>query len=288
MDLSLQSPAMSETVPFILHTGATPLHGLVDLPDVPGERPTVVICHGFKGFMEWGFFPYLANLLAERGFVAVRFNLSGTGMRPGDELVTDPAAFRENTYSRELADLLAVLEATGETIAPRRVDRGRLGLFGHSRGGGAALLASARPPWRERVRALVTWAAISDVDRFTAEQKEEWRRHGELPAVSSRTGQRLALGLGLLADVEERRAELDLLAAAGTRRAPWLIVHGADDESVPADESRRLAERAAGEKELLVVPGASHTFGSRHPFAGPTPQLVQALNATQRWYRSHL
>ena len=279
---------MSQTVPFILHTGATPLHGLVDLPDAPGERPTVVICHGFKGFMEWGFFPYLAHLLAERGFVAVRFNLSGTGMRPGDELVTDPEAFRENTYSRELADLLAVLEATGETIAPGRVDRGRLGLFGHSRGGGGALLASARPPWRERVRALVTWAAISDVDRFTAEQKEEWRRHGELPAVNSRTGQRLALGLGLLTDVEERRAELDLLAAAGTRRAPWLIVHGADDESVPADEGRRLAERAAGEKELLVIPGASHTFGSRHPFAGPTPQLVQALNATQRWYRSHL
>ena len=279
---------MSETLPFVLETGATSLHGLVDLPDAPGKRPTVVICHGFKGFMEWGFFPYLAHLLAERGFVAVRFNLSGTGMRPGDELVTDPEAFRENTYSRELADLLAVLEATGETIAPGRVDRGRLGLFGHSRGGGGALLASALPPWRESVRALVTWAAISDVDRFTPEQKEEWRRQGELPAVNSRTGQRLALGLGLLADVEERRAELDLLAAAGTRRAPWLIVHGAEDESVPVAEAHRLAERAAGEKELLVVPGASHTFGSRHPFAGPTPQLTAALNATQRWYRSHL
>jgi pimeloyl-ACP methyl ester carboxylesterase len=279
---------MSETASFILQTGSTPLHGLVDLPDAPGERPTVVICHGFKGFMEWGFFPYLAHLLAERGFVAVRFNLSGTGMRPGDDLVTDPEAFRDNTYSRELADLLAILEATGETIAPGRVDRRRLGLFGHSRGGGGALLASALSPWRESVRALVTWAAISDVDRFTPEQKEEWRRQGELPAVNARTGQRLALGLGLLADVEERRAELDLLAAAGTRRAPWLIVHGSEDESVPIAEAHRLAERAAGEKELLVVPGASHTFGSRHPFAGPTPQLTAALNATQRWYRLHL
>ncbi|HKI05051.1 MAG TPA: alpha/beta fold hydrolase [Thermoanaerobaculia bacterium] len=279
---------MSETVPFQLDTGNTSLHGLVDLPDAPGERPAVVICHGFKGFMEWGFFPYLAHLLAERGFVAVRFNLSGTGMQPGDELVTDTGAFRANTYSRELADLLAVLEATGETIAPGRVDRRRLGLFGHSRGGGAALLAASRSPWLERVRALVTWASISDVDRFTPEQKAEWRRQGELPAVNARTGQRLALGLGLLADVEERRAELDLLAAAAARRAPWLIVHGAEDESVPVAEAHRLAERAAGDKELLVIPGANHTFGSRHPFAGPTPQLVQALNAAQRWYRSHL
>ena len=279
---------MSETVPFTLHTGPTLLHGLADLPDAPGERPTVVICHGFKGFMEWGFFPYLATLLAERGFVAVRFNLSGTGMRPGDELVTDTDAFRDNTFTRELADLLAVLEATGETIAPGRVDRGRIGLFGHSRGGGDAVLAAARPPWQERLCALVTWASISTVDRFSREQKDDWRRQGEMPATNTRTGQRLTLGLGLLDEMERQPPELDILAAAGTRRAPWLIVHGADDESVPVSEGHRLAERAAGEKELLLVPGANHTFGSRHPFAGPTPQLVQALNATQRWFRAHL
>ena len=75
---------MSETVPFTLDTGSSLLHGLADLPDLPGERPAVVICHGFKGFMEWGFFPHLATLLAERGYVAIRFNLSSTGMLPGD------------------------------------------------------------------------------------------------------------------------------------------------------------------------------------------------------------
>lgn len=280
---------MTATTPFTLEapSGVT-LHGLVDLPEAPGERPTVVICHGFKGFMEWGFFPHLATLLAERGFAVVRFNVSGTGMRPGDELVTDLQAFRENTCSRELGELLAVLAATGETIAPGRVDRDRLGLFGHSRGGANALLASARSPWRERVKALVTWAAIADVDRFTPEQKEDWRRQGELPVVNARTGQRLALGPGMLADIEGRRAGLDLLAAAAERRAPWLLVHGTDDESVPMAEAHRLAERAAGDTELVLVPGASHTFGSRHPFAGPTPHLVQALNATQRWFRRRL
>ena len=279
---------MSATVPFTLQSPSALLHGLADLPDEPGERPAVVICHGFKGFMEWGFFPALAALLAERGYVAVRFNLSGTGMRPGDELVTDPDAFRANTYSRELAELLAVLDATGESIAPGRVNRDRIGLLGHSRGGGDALLAAASPAWRDRLRALVTWAAIADVDRFTPEQKEEWRRSGELPVTNARTGQRLALGAGLLADIEERAPELDLLAAAAARRAPWLLVHGAEDESVPVAEAHRLAEHATGRTELLAVPGASHTFGSRHPFAGPTPQLIQALNASQAWLREHL
>jgi uncharacterized protein len=281
---------MIKPTPFEIRTpqGRT-LQGFVDLPEgLPGERPTVVICHGFKGFMEWGFFPPVAELLASRGFAAIRFNFSGSGMRPGEERVSDLDAFREDTYSRELEDLLSVLAAAGTEIAPGRVDRGRLGLFGHSRGGAAALLAAARPEWRDRLKALVTWAAIADVDRFSAEQKQAWRRDGELPVTNARTGQRLALGLGLLADLEERRAELDLPAAAAARRAPWLIVHGEEDESVPAAEASRLAASAAGTHEELLVPGGSHTFGARHPFAGPTPQLIQAMNATQRWFRAHL
>jgi dienelactone hydrolase len=186
---------MSVLEPFRLsHPGGGVLHGLVDLPETPGQRPAVVICHGFKGFMDWGFFPALAALLAERGFVAVRFNLNGAGMKPGDDLVSDPRAFRDNTYSAELADLLRVLEATGVEIAPERIDRGRLGLFGHSRGGAAAVLAAAAEPWRERIRALVTWAAISRVDRYTPEEKRIWRQAGELPVVNSRTGQRSASG----------------------------------------------------------------------------------------------
>src|SRR5262245_24109795 len=274
---------MSAPVPFTLG----PLRGLINLPEEVGERPTVVICHGFKGFQEWGFFPYLAALLADRGFVVVRFNLSGAGMLPGDDLVTDPDAFQANTHGRELADLLAVLEATGRTLAPGRVDRDRLGLFGHSRGGGNAVLAAVREP----VRALVTWASLAGFDRYTPEQKEAWRRDGRLPVVNARTGQQLALGLGLLEELEAHRAELNIGDSAGRRRAPWLIIHGGGDESVPAAEGERLAHasrRAAAPAELLLIPEADHTFGSRHPFVCPTPWLIQALNATQVWFRRYL
>jgi uncharacterized protein len=287
---------MTSTTPFTLPTpsGAT-LDGLVDLPDPqqhPGPRPAVVVCHGFKGFMEWGFFPHLGTLLAERGIVAVRFNLSGSGMRPGEDRVGDPDAFRADTHSLEVEDLLAVLAATGTDIAAGRVDTARIGVFGHSRGGGNAILASAREPWRDRLRGLVTWASVATFDRYPPDQKEAWRRDGELPVVNARTGQQLALGLGLLEDLEAHSAELDLLAAAAHRRMPWLIVHGSRDESVPAVEGERLAslssQGTAPPAELLIIPEADHTFGSRHPFAGPSPWLTQALNATQRWFLRHL
>lgn len=204
---------VSEPVPFRLETPDSTLSGLIDLPAAPGERPAVVICHGFEGGPEWGFLPYLAALLAARGFVALRVE------------------------SCDPANLLAVLEAVGETVAPGRVDRRRLGLFGHGEGGGEAILAAGQAG----VRALVTWAAVADQD---------------------------------------------VLAAAADVRAPWLVVLGGEDETVPSEAGRRLAGQAGG--ELLVILGANHTFGSRHPFTGPTPQLIQAFNATQRWFRAHL
>lgn len=268
------------------------LHGFLDLPaaSYPAPWPVVVVCHGFKGFMEWGFFPHVARLLAERGFAAVRFNFSGAGMKPGEERVSDLAAFRDDTYSRELEELLAVLDALGEDgdLHDARFDLDRLGLFGHSRGGAVALLAAAHRDWADAVSALVTWAAIAYVDRFDDEQKSEWHRRGTSTVVNSRTGQELPLGLGLLEDVETNRLKLDLEAAAGRRTAPWLLVHGRDDESVPLAEGERLAAASSGEHELLVVEDAGHTFGAVHPFAGPTPQLTEALNATQAWFRDHL
>jgi len=263
---------MSIVEPFKLdRPGGGVLRGMVDLPEAPGRCPTVVICHGFKGFMEWGFFPAVAELLSQRGFVTVRFNLAGSGMQPGDELVSDPRAFSANTYSAEVTDLLRVLEATGHEIAEDRVDRGRLGLFGHSRGGGAAILAAASQPWRDRIRTLVTWAAISHVDRYTAEEKRVWRATGELPVVNTRTGQQLALGRGLLEDVERHSAgSLDILAAAGRVAAPWLIVHGGDDESVPAGEAAELAARAAGTHELLDPRRRTH-LRRQASLRGPDP-----------------
>jgi fermentation-respiration switch protein FrsA (DUF1100 family) len=252
----------------------------------------VVLCHGFKGFAEWGFFPPLAALLAERGLAAVRFNFADGGMRLGEDRVTDLEAFRRQTISGEVGDLLAVLAALPD-LAPGRLDTSRLALFGHSRGGAVALLGASRLeqsahglPDRlgaDRLQALVTWSAVSHFDRLSQDELRRWRETGTWTAVNARTGQQLPVGLELLRDVEEHRDELDPKAAAARRRTPWLIVHGEVDETVPVGEGEALAAAAAEPRELLRIAGADHTFGARHPFAGPNPQLIEAMNATQRW-----
>ncbi|MEM6793464.1 MAG: alpha/beta fold hydrolase [Acidobacteriota bacterium] len=268
------------------------IEGLIQRSGKPGRRPAVLVCHGFKGFMEWGFFPPLADLLADRGFTVVRFNYSGSGMRPGEDRVFDLEAFRGNTFSLELEETLLMLSAL-EGLDPEHIDPDRIALMGHSRGGGAAILAAADEAWRERLGALVTWSAVATFDRYGTGAREKWREDGALEIANARTGQSLQLGLELLEDVEKNGERLDLESAASRRRAPWLLVHGRRDETVPLEEAETLfaaaqRDRAADSLALEVVDEGSHTFGSRHPFAGPTREIIQAMNATQVWLRRHL
>ena len=283
---------MTQIQPFQLDSPSSfggVLHGFVHVPNLEkfaAPRPVVVICHGFKGFMEWGFFPPLADLLCERGFVTVRFNFSGSGMQPGDELVTDLDAFRKNTFSLELEETQRIL-ASLEQIAPSMVDTQRIGLLGHSRGGAAAILAAASEPWVDRIGALVTWAALCSFERY-AQYEEQWHKDGVIPTRNGRTGQELELGIELLEDLRGNETALDLAAASARIQAPWSIVHGTHDESVPFSEAHDLAGWATGTHEVVEIKDGSHTFGARHPFVGPTRELVRAMNATQIWFRRHL
>jgi hypothetical protein len=53
------------------------------------------------------------------------------------------------------------------------------------------------------------------------------------------------------------------------------VIAGDADQSVPPAESRTINDWIAGSR-LVVIPGADHVFGARHPFAGWTPALTQA------------
>jgi len=243
----------------------------------PGEaRPAVVICHGFKGFKDWGFFPTVAERLALAGFTAVTFNLSGSGVTPGSDVVDRLDRWFDQRLSDDLADLETVVGHCAAAGAPW------IGLVGHSRGGALTVLQAARDA---RVRALVTWSAVAGFLRYTPEELAEWRARGRRDVVNARTGQVLPMGLRGLDDLEAHSSgSLDVLAAAGRMAVPWLIAHGTADESVPEKEAD-LLQRASGSPrtERLRVLGAGHTFGARHPWAGSTPELDEVMARTARF-----
>lgn len=264
----------------IRRTGNLMIRGDIRYP--LGDEPSsaVVICHGFKGFREWGFFPPLARALARRGHAAITFDFTRNGV--GDDGVDFSALerFAENTHSGNLAEIHAVLDAVaGGKLLPLAPER--IGLFGHSRGGGKAVLATAADG---RVDALVTWAAIATVHRWPEETLARWQRGETITIENSRTGQQMPIAPSFGRDLERHPARLDIGAAAARIRVPWLIVHGDRDASVAPGDAHALFAAAGQQAELLLVEGGDHTFGARHPYDGPTPALRVAAQATADWF----
>ena len=249
---------------------------------VPGARASVVLVHGFKGFTRFAFFPYLADRLAAAGLTTVSFNASGSGVGPDMESFSDPAAFEENTYTRELHDLGIVL-GEGERrgwITQRR------GLFGHSRGGGIAILRAGRDV---HVHALVTWSAISTVKRWPTDVADAWRQRGWLDVENSRTKQVFRLRPAVLEEATQHGdGMLDVARAAEMLLCPWLIVHGDADETVLIGEGEALARAAGPNAELLRIAGGTHTFNVAHGMTTPSPQLREATDRTVRFFVDRL
>lgn len=247
-------------------------------------RPAVLVLHGYKGFKDWGMFPPLAERLARAGFTAVSFNLSGSGVDDSGEFVF-PERFGHATFTGDLGDIRLVVDALAGGGLDVAVP-GAIGFLGHSRGGGLGVLAAASDG---RIGALVTWAAISNVHRFAPEEVAAWRARGQMDVVNSRTGQVLPVFTDVLDDLAHHAENtLDIPAAAGRVTAPWLIVHGASDVTVPVAEAMTLRAGGRGRPELMVVPDAGHTFDTVHPWQGPTPAFTAASDASLAWFVRHL
>lgn len=266
-------------------TGADggPLRGDVRAVADGTPRPAVLICHGFKGFKDWGFFPYLADRLARGGVSAVSFNFSGSGVGPEGDRFTEPERFAHATFGNDLRDLDVVVKAVeGGTLPGLDAPPSGIGLFGHSRGGGVSVLYSADNPG---IRSLVTWSAIASGNRWGPETIRRWRRDGKLDITNQRTGEVLPLSTDVLDELDaDTEGRLDIAAAAKRVLVPWLIVHGEVDETVSIRDPQQLHHAGEERPELMIVRRGSHTFGARHPWAGTTPELDQAMDATVGWF----
>ncbi|UOR03783.1 alpha/beta fold hydrolase [Hymenobacter aerilatus] len=231
-------------------------------------KPVVIFVHGFKGFKDWGHFNALADYFARQGFVFIKLNLSHNGVVVGGSGdLEDMEAFGHNNFSLELDDLGALLDALhtpGTTpLPPAELDLTRLTLVGHSRGGGLVLLKAAEDT---RVTSVVGWAAINDIDqRWSPDLMQRWQADGVQYIDNARTGQRMPLYYQLAEDYQRNKARLDIPTLVRTLRQPLLLLHGDQDETLPVQMAHDLQAWQPRAK-LVVVPGANHVFGGRHPW----------------------
>jgi dienelactone hydrolase len=251
------------------------------------NAPVIVICHGLKGFKDWGFFPELASRLADDGYVAVTFNFSRNGIGADLYNITELEKFAANTYSHELKDLKHVIDAIekGE-ISKGLINPDKIGLIGHSRGGGIAILYAKND---DRIKSLVTWSAISTVERYSEKDIKEWGKKGFIEVQNKRTKEMLHINIDLLNDMKKNRAKLDILKAAKNLEIPTLIIHGEEDESVPVAEAHTIYNNLKTfSKDIEIIEGGTHTFGVRHPMEGVSKHFDLVVDLTENWFDNYL
>jgi dienelactone hydrolase len=271
---------MSSPDDSFLLTGAdgAKITGDLYLPDAE-QSPLVIVIPGFKGFKNWGCFPWLGRRLAEGGLAAAVINLSHNGVGDNWETFERLDLFERDTWSKRVFDMQQVLAAAfnGRLTDKAQPNPARLGLLGHSMGGGLALLMAAKDT---RVRSLVTWGGVNRADRLDqADVQRALMALGHVPIENARTGQVMRIGREFFDELRQHPEAFDIRAAAGAVSIPWLLVHGADDETVPLEEAHDLLDCAGENAKLLTIEDAGHTFGAAHPFKGATPELEQASDA---------
>jgi acetyl esterase/lipase len=197
-----------------------------------GPWPCVILLHGGFWRERWDrtLMTPLAIGLARAGFAAWNLEYRRVGQDGGG-------------WPGTLDDAVAGLDA----IADRpELDSDRVVAVGHSAGGHLALYLAGRADCRVRLSAVVALGGVVDL--------------GSANTLDLGGGAVAALLGGGPSDVPDRYRAADPAARLplGVRQ---LLVHGSEDDVVPASLAREYAARAraAGDEvELVDIPGADH------------------------------
>ena len=221
------------------------LSAVLETPEgAEGKLPLVIILHGFGSAKNRIHTMQTAETMREAGFATLRLDLFGHGESGGE--------FCRHTLYKWIGNTLAAINYM------RGLGYTELYLSGHSQGGLVAALAAGMEP--DRIAGLVL--------RAPAFLIPPGAREGSLLGYSfdpDRIPDSIPVIKGLELDGNYIRVAQTIHAeeAADRYKGPVLILHGDEDDTVPPEDSRRMAQRYQ-RCELAVMAGETHHF-DRHP-----------------------
>jgi alpha-beta hydrolase superfamily lysophospholipase len=258
------APYTAEEVRIPTPAGYT-LAGTLTLPrDRSGRVPGAVLISGsglqdrdsaIPGVEGYRPFRQIADALARRGIAVLRVDDRGAGASGGDPTKATSADFADDVRAE-----LAYLRTRAE------IDGGELVLIGHSEGGIIAPMVAVGDPG---VKAVVLMAGPAWTGRRTSDYqlREAWKGMG---LTEEQMVEKKAANDPLREDMAAKNPWLrfwmdyDPLPTARRLRVPVLILQGATDRQVPAEQADELAAatRSGGDREVTVrvFPDVNHLF----------------------------
>ena len=272
-----------------------PLFGNTHLPcDTETPRAAIIMTHGFLGYKDYGLFPFLAQSLADNGFICHRYNLAHSGMTNNIESFEHPDLFEKDTWNHQVSDINAVIAAVQSgKIAGEGLP---LILWGHSRGGVSSLLTLGRhflhhtntnssDDSTSHPAGLITVSAPSATTRISTEIREQIKAQGYLEVTSGRTGQTMRINRNWLDEIEADPDHHDVLKMASHIQCPVLAIHGEEDPTVDSQSASEIAQavkRGGAPASYHLIPGANHVFNTTNPMpqgSEPSTQLQELIKS---------
>jgi uncharacterized protein len=262
------------------------------LPDSEKNNPLVIFSHGFKGFRNWSFIPYVCEKFAKAGFATINLDYSLNGILDDVGQIYDDSIFRRNKVSVEVSDLsLLISKIESKSLLLNGLYsnwNGDIYLAGHSLGGAISIFVATK---FDSVKKISLWASISKLDRNTPRQKEVWKERGYNDITIAPTGQKLHLDYSYIDDKDVSFAEGAIIYAMNKLHIPIQILQPGTDLSVKMQEALELksTESNIRKRELIVIEKAGHTFNCRHPLSDePSEAINKAIGAAISFFESQL
>jgi acetyl esterase/lipase len=225
-------------------------------PDDGHPLPLVVCIHG-GGWIsgEKSDMDDIVSLFASNGYAAAAFDYRLAPLYP---------------FPAPVIDSLNFIRFVRKNAQQLRIDPNRIASFGNSAGGHLASMLGVvdRLPTEPegiasgRVQAVVDLCGISDVnDPQVQHNPIAWSFLEQFMEVP-------------YAGHEDRFELASPVTHVDKRSAPFLIIHGEDDDVVPIDQSERMAAALRGHEipvEFIRMPGEGHAFSYQAwPFLSQT------------------
>ncbi len=252
--------------------------------EVMGEAATIVFIPGFKGFKDWGGWPWFCSLICKAGYRVVSVNPTMCGVGPALNEFDEPEKFSRQTLTHDLEDLNALLHSEWIPAANPVV------LLGHSRGGIVAALGSASEQNRSvsdevvDLRGVITLGTPHDLMRLSQDELDLWKKTGHREIVNARTGEVLKQEISVLEDYIAHTEKYDPVRALASSGIPFLGIHGTEDPAVGIESLDHLfaaCSHPLSRRELIE--GAGHTFGMTHPHPGGHEHAETAIALITAW-----
>ena len=221
----------------------------LDITFHPGVKKSilVVLGHGLTGNKDRPLLIAIAEALSARDLPCLRISFSGNGGSEG--------SFRDSCISKGIGDLQSVLDTVPDDVSVIYI--------GHSMGGAIGVLTAARD---NRLRGLVTLSGmVHTADFVRREFRDVTPGEGNMWDETDHP-----LTKNFVNDLTQIVSTLD---AAKNLTQPWLLIHGLEDDIIPAQDSRDAYAVATTRKQILEIPEADHAFDARS-----YPQIVETID----------